>query len=125
MGLTGQDTGLEYGMSRPNPWGTRTLEQQLRSRRIAPWCEKRERTVLDRLVFGCYDCGEHNIYCLDFHHIDPSTKLFNISTMVSKGVKHEKLMNELEKCVVLCSNCHRKETANKSPNNWKRKYTDV
>lgn len=54
---------------------------------------------------GCSKCGEKRHYLLDFHHIDPSTKLFQISQGESKG--WEKIKQEIDKCVLLCSNCHR------------------
>lgn len=57
----------------------------------------------------CVSCG----YCkssaaLDFHHKDPNTKLFNLST-----AWHSKSLNlirkEIEKCELLCANCHREQ----------------
>jgi hypothetical protein len=54
----------------------------------------------------CVDCSlltEHyEVY--DFHHLDPKTKEF------SPGKRHlrfESMVKELDKCVLLCSNCHR------------------
>jgi hypothetical protein len=52
-------------------------------------------------------CGENHPACLEFHHIDPSIKEFEISGAVRLYGK-EKIMNEIAKCIVLCSNCHRK-----------------
>lgn len=42
----------------------------------------------------------------DFHHIDPTQKDFTIAK-TSKSLK--KLKSELDKCIVLCANCHRRE----------------
>ena len=55
---------------------------------------------------GCSQCGEKTPVCIDFHHIDPTTKLFNISSRLSKSIKT--LWNEIAKCTLLCANCHRK-----------------
>lgn len=55
----------------------------------------------------CKICLENNPYCLDFHHIDPSNKKYAISKIRSKSKNI--VMNEVEKCIVLCANCHRKE----------------
>ena len=55
---------------------------------------------------GCQKCGEKRIYVLDCHHLDASTKLGNINDMIKSSGK-EKLQKELNKCIVLCSNCHR------------------
>jgi hypothetical protein len=60
--------------------------------------------------FGCKICGEKEHVCLDFHHLESSEKEYQISAMMGMSVK--KLQLEILKCVVLCSNCHRKVHAN-------------
>ena len=45
--------------------------------------------------------------CLDFHHIDPSKKEGNIAKIIT-SISRKFLLSELEKCIVLCTNCHRK-----------------
>ena len=45
-----------------------------------------------------------NVYC--FHHRDPSQKDFTIS---SRKNKFERMVDELDKCDLICQNCHRKE----------------
>lgn len=55
---------------------------------------------------GCQKCGENRLYVLDFHHIDPSEKENTIAHMI-KSSSEEKLIKELQKCIVLCANCHR------------------
>ena len=56
---------------------------------------------------GCENCGEKRWWVLDFHHINSDTKLFNVATCISFGYSMNKIKNEIRKCVVLCSNCHR------------------
>jgi len=53
----------------------------------------------------CQICG-YNKYVgsLDFHHKNPNEKDFAISGGIAD---QEKLKVELDKCVLLCSNCHR------------------
>jgi hypothetical protein len=53
----------------------------------------------------CSECGENNPACLDFHHVDPTTKKNLISQIWTCS---KVLQEELEKCIVLCANCHRK-----------------
>ena len=55
---------------------------------------------------GCAICGEKDPCCLDFHHLDPSEKDFGVCN--GKGLSWERILREIEKCVVLCSNCHKK-----------------
>lgn len=61
----------------------------------------------------CQACGEKEPCCLDFHHVDSKTKKFEISKRLTHSPSIEKLMNEIKKCIVLCSNCHRKLHAGK------------
>lgn len=55
----------------------------------------------------CNRCPETFIYCLEFHHTDPTKKEISVSQM--KGYSKKKILEEIDKCEVLCSNCHRKE----------------
>ena len=55
---------------------------------------------------SCIQCGESHISCLDFHHRDPKQKDFLLSDIRSRGLNT--IQKELDKCDVLCANCHRK-----------------
>ena len=56
----------------------------------------------------CEICGViENPYFYDFHHRVPEDKLFCITTQL-KG-KWDDIKAELDKCLMLCPNCHRKE----------------
>jgi hypothetical protein len=56
---------------------------------------------------GCEKCGENHPACLDFHHTDPTTKTGYVSRIARNSIK--KALEEIKKCQLLCSNCHRKE----------------
>lgn len=56
----------------------------------------------------CNRCSENHISCLDFHHKDPSKKDGLLNEII-KGCSWKRIMKEVSKCEVLCSNCHRKE----------------
>lgn len=60
---------------------------------------------------GCSTCPENDFRCLDFHHIDPETKLASVSNLVVRKFSAEKIDEEIKKCIVLCANCHRKQHA--------------
>lgn len=62
----------------------------------------------------CEKCGENDGSCLDFHHVDPDKKLDVVSKL---RMFKAKLKEELKKCIVLCSNCHRKLHAKEKQNN--------
>lgn len=55
---------------------------------------------------GCLKCGEKRSYVLDFHHRDNSQKVDTINHML-KSASLKTIQTELEKCDVLCANCHR------------------
>tara|TARA_R110000796_G_C14211194_1_gene393290 strand:- start:32 stop:490 length:459 start_codon:yes stop_codon:yes gene_type:complete len=45
----------------------------------------------------------------DYHHIDPSAKSYTVSKIMYGPL--DRLIAEVDKCLLLCSNCHRKEHA--------------
>lgn len=50
-----------------------------------------------------------SLSCLDFHHTNPDIKEVDVSQIIyRKGWGKQKLLEEIAKCRVLCSNCHRK-----------------
>lgn len=53
----------------------------------------------------CYFCREDNYVCLDFHHLYNKTD--SISDLTENG-SMKRILTEIEKCIVVCSNCHRK-----------------
>lgn len=59
-------------------------------------------------ILKCNNCGENHPATLDFHHRDGEKKDYNISSMANSGCAWERILEEIDKCDVLCSNCHRK-----------------
>ena len=55
---------------------------------------------------GCAKCGDIRSYVLDFHHRNGEEKVETINHMI-KSASAQTLQKELEKCDVLCANCHR------------------
>lgn len=56
---------------------------------------------------SCIDCGyEGHPAVFDFHHVEPEHKDFNLAKV--KSCKwSDVVQQELDKCVLLCANCHR------------------
>ena len=54
------------------------------------------------------ECGESHPDCLVFHHLDPSGKDEAIGNTVSKTWSVKRILLEIDKCVVMCQNCHMK-----------------
>ena len=59
----------------------------------------------------CVHCGEDRPVCLEFHHVEPSIKSFNLCMSIAKDKTIEAIDAEIDKCIVLCANCHKIVTA--------------
>lgn len=57
---------------------------------------------------SCKDCGEKDIVTFEFDH--KFDKSYNISSKFGR-VPLKTLMSEIDKCDLVCANCHRKRTA--------------
>jgi hypothetical protein len=75
--------------------------------------EKREQIrelIRTRKSVPCMDCNnQYPYYVMDFDHRDPKEKSFTIASMTNKS-NVELVMKEIEKCDVVCANCHRIRT---------------
>jgi hypothetical protein len=58
----------------------------------------------------CADCGENDPVVLEFDHLDATTKSFNIGAGLTYRA-WDSILAEMEKCEVVCANCHRRRTA--------------
>jgi hypothetical protein len=57
--------------------------------------------------YKCLDCGmtSKKVGFFDYHHRDPSKKLFNVSSKICLSI--DNVSREIKKCDMLCPNCHR------------------
>lgn len=60
---------------------------------------------------------------MDFDHLE--NKLGNVSSMLARGLAEAKIMAEVGKCDLICSNCHRIRTHNRRASVVQRKEQDV
>ena len=94
--------------------GKRLTPEEIVRRREERTKESRERRLAVRRLIesvrlsGCSKCPENDPCCLDFHHVNPREKSFSIGVALSRNYKMELVKAELEKCIVLCRNCHAK-----------------
>ena len=59
---------------------------------------------------SCVDCGLSDPLVLEFDHACDN-KTADVSRLVVDGVRWERVLAEIEKCVIRCANCHRRTTA--------------
>ena len=94
----------------PKAWEVKRQGSIRRHRTVRAWITNR----IDRVkrFKGCSECGyKKNPVALQFHHVDPSTKLYNVACMRrSSYVQWGRIKTEMRKCIVLCANCHSIET---------------
>lgn len=69
---------------------------------------------------SCADCGEDNPIVLEFDHL--SDKEFDIGSKIGH-YSYDKILKEINKCDVVCANCHRIRTATRS-NSYRYLYKD-
>lgn len=74
-------------------------------KRVVELSRETKRKVVEYLGGQCLDCGFSKANCaLDVHHLDPSTKDPNFNNLLLW--KWSRVEKELQKCVLLCRNCH-------------------
>ena len=56
----------------------------------------------------CEICFESCPACLDFHHINDEEKEICVAQAVARNWSISNIKKEIDKCVVVCANCHRK-----------------
>lgn len=79
---------------------------------------KRKDLVNDiKANYKCAKCGENRFYVLDFHHLNPDDKNNTIARLTANTSKIENIQTEIDKCIVLCANCHREFHYLKEQNN--------
>jgi len=66
------------------------------------------KTFIESFKTECNKCGEDDKACLDFHHKNPNEKDGSMNEAVKNTWAKEKILKEINKCIILCSNCHRK-----------------
>jgi hypothetical protein len=98
---------LEKQRSYERAWYARNrakVRAKVKAQKRATWAWFRE----FKKTLACMRCGENHPATIDFHHRDPSQKDFLASRACSVGRGKKSTLEEIAKCDVLCSNCHRK-----------------
>ena len=91
----------------PEAWAKREVS----CREAAKRSQKRNAKIIkeEKLKRGCEKCGYNKHHAaLDFDHLDPTKKRRDIAKMHTTNIAS--LKAEIEKCQVLCANCHRIKT---------------
>jgi AraC-like DNA-binding protein len=91
-----------------NPIKYKQTVDERRARNVisnANWRREKKQLLVDYKGGKCENCGYSKcIEALEFHHTDPSTKEFAVGSM---RYSYSTLKKEVDKCMLLCANCHR------------------
>lgn len=90
--------------------------------------ERRKRTARENYIklfklfetTPCVDCGKIDILEAQFDHI--KDKSCNVSLLVGNGTSWRRILQEIDKCEIVCSGCHDKRT-HKRTNSYRWQYT--
>jgi hypothetical protein len=110
-----EETALEFGVSRTtvikntdNKRKELTKDERniINYQRVKSFRKKTKERSVEYKGGMCIVCGYNKcISALDFHHLNPNDKSFSISGNCNRS--WDKIKTELDKCVILCANCHR------------------
>lgn len=102
-------------MPHSNPEDRRAYKREWyrrNSKKVVDEVAERKRRIVAQLQaykdeLECSICGEDEACCLDFHHTN-NDKECAVSNMACNGYSWERILKEIQKCVVVCRNCHAK-----------------
>ena len=69
---------------------------------------------------ACHDCGQwYDPVCMQFHHVEPGKY-----SVTDVHIPHTRLTEEIERCVLLCANCHciRHKGEDGKRNKWDKSF---
>ena len=76
------------------------------SEKINNFRKNRKKILVDISGNKCNICGYNKtLSALEFHHINPQDKIYGLSTGNCHNLKSD--LQELQKCILVCANCHR------------------
>lgn len=79
------------------------FRRDIRRTKVRKWLKELKMTL------KCSRCGFDNPAALDFHHKDPKVKDFTIGGAINQTLSIPRIKREIDKCEILCANCHRIE----------------
>lgn len=74
-----------------------------RRKNLRKWLDEYKETL------ACERCSFSDFRALEFHHLNHNEKDSNVADMIRSGASIQTILKEIEKCEVLCSNCHQIE----------------
>jgi hypothetical protein len=102
----GKNAEIIRARAKAHYWANREEKQQY----IHEYQVRQKIKACEYLGGKCIHCSQDHPSALQFHHRDPSTKLFAITTKILSAPKKYPwdtvIVPELDKCDLMCANCH-------------------
>lgn len=107
MPLKDQKARSSYNSEYNKKWyakNKKKKKEQAKKSRKRAIRRNRKYVEKDKLASPC-TCGETEPCCLSYHHYN-GNKEGNISDMVNRGYSLTRIQKEIDKCKIMCLNCH-------------------
>ena len=106
MSETYYEKNKEHIKKRHRKYYNENAEYRKKARQCNKNCaEKRQQTINALKINGCAICGYNGcIAALDFHHVNPKDKKYNIC---GNSIRKKDITEEINKCILLCNRCHK------------------
>lgn len=108
----------EYSMTNYRANKARVISQSI-TRNTARKMDNRQRMVEYLKSRTCADCPESDPVVMEFDHLGNKTEC--VSNMVASSYKWDTILKEIQKCDLVCANCHRRRTASRH-GGWYRSF---
>lgn len=80
---------------------------------VKNWRQKTKELIVVSMGGKCVLCGYNKCFsALELHHLNRSEKLFSFSGIRARPREWNIIEQELKKCILVCSNCHKEIEAN-------------
>lgn len=85
-----------------------TVERKSSKETTKTWRRRLKSFLVKKAGGKCAICGyDRCVDAFEFHHLDPSKKQFSIGNANPKHMTWDEVVAESEKCIMVCSNCHK------------------
>ena len=104
-----------------NSYNTKNKKNKHKNSLILKWVKKTK--AIEFLGGKCNNCGDKNIFHLVFHHNNVNDKEYTISKLWNN--RWSVIEEEINKCSLLCDNCHRELHYNDKENEERRQTKEL
>lgn len=79
-----------------------------KSEAVISWRKRTKQRILDSMGGKCSECSYDKCSdALELHHLNPTDKTFSFGGIRAYPRSWKTIVEELKKCILVCSNCHR------------------